>query len=276
VATNANLWKKTSEAKMSKQIRKLPPFQATIAGAFLAWATTPVNAAEPVSEPSTEPLMFSEGAKAMVCDRLGFLAIVRTSDEKISSPQFPLVQIQHSDGLFALTEEQVEIEGLSVSYTSFLKYRGGEEWVFSGFDGTQPFEDTCRDITGDLAFSFSKIALAASWGMPHIEERVRLFDAIQDDLQTRLELAGAEKDELERVTSRLEDENDRLSDDLGEILTAVCEVTAGADDLVTEASLQPAADARPAGISALRTAASSAGGCISDTVLTSSRNLPAR
>lgn len=262
---------------MSKKLPGLFWISATMAAAIgLGHGWTPAHAADPAPESSAEPLMLSEGAKAMVCDQLGFLAIVMNSDGTIASPQFPLVRIQHSEGLFALTEEEVEVQGMAVTYTSFLRFEGSEKWVFSGFDGTNPFQDSCRDITGELAFSFAKIAIAASWGMPHIEQRVRLFDAIQDDLQTRLELAGFERDELIAERSQLRDEVDRMGGSLDTLLAAVCEATSGSDQFVMEASYGPGPTAVLPDLAVLRTAATSIGGCLTDTVLTSTQSLPAR
>jgi hypothetical protein len=148
------------------------------------------------AELSDQSLTIEDGAKVLVCEKVGFFAIVQDHKGGLSAPQYPQLQVQYSDGLFAMTEPEVEVGGVTVTYTSFLKFTGAQKWVFSGLDGTVPFQDSCRDVTTDLAFVFPKIAFAAAWGMPQIEERVGLFDAIMDDMRTRLELATAAQDDL--------------------------------------------------------------------------------
>ncbi len=242
----------------------------------LACWSLPALASEKSAENSAEPLMLSEGAKAMVCEKLGFLALVRNSDGTIASPQFPNVTVQHSEGLFAITEDAVDIRGMSVSYTSFLEFQGNESWVFSGFDGTSPFQDSCLDITGELAFSFAKIALAASWGMPHIEERVRLFDALQDDLQTRLEFANVEREQLLAENAGLSEQVARLENSIDELLFAVCEVTGNVEEFATEVAVKTAARPLQTELSTLQDTASSLGGCLTNTVLTQAQTMEAR
>lgn len=180
-----------------------------------------VSGVPALAEPSDQPLTIEDGAKVLVCEKVGFFAIVEDHDGRLSTPQYPQLQVQYADGLFAMTEPDVDVEGVTVAYTSFLKFVGAQQWVFSGLDGTTPFEDRCRDITSDLAFVFPKIAIAATWGLPEIEARVGLFDAIMDDMSTRLELATAERDELAAV-------NEVLQADYESLTLEACEFAAAA------------------------------------------------
>jgi hypothetical protein len=251
------------------------PWFVVFVGSLALWAP-PAFSSERSAENSGEPLMLSEGAKAMVCEKLGFLALVRNSDGSIASPQFPNISVQHSDGLFALTEDAVDVRGMSVSYTSFLEFQGDESWLFSGFDGTNPFRDSCLDITGELAFSFAKIALAASWGMPHIEERVQLFDALQDDLQTRLEFANIEREQLIAENVGLGEQVAQLESSIDELLIAVCEITGNVESFATEVAVKTTVAPLQAELSTLQETASSLGGCLTNTVLTQAQTLEAR
>ncbi|TMM48643.1 hypothetical protein [Sulfitobacter sabulilitoris] len=186
-----------------------------------------------------EPLTIEDGAKVMVCDQIGFLSIVRGIDGELMSPQFPRVEVQHADGLFALIEKDANLKGMRVNYTSFLKFQAPETWVFTGFQGTTPFQDSCQDITGDLAFSFSKIAVATSWGMPHIEERVRLFEAMMDDKSTRLELAVMKSAALDEANAQLRSELDKIKDKTENLQMASCSGGGLTLPRLVEASLAP-------------------------------------
>lgn len=212
-------------------------FHRLAAGFAMACMAGAAYAADEVAPTTTEPLTIDDGAKAMVCEKVGFLAILRDADGRLSSPQFPAIEIRYSDGLFALIEAESEVQGLQVPYTTFIRYHGPETWILSGFEGTTPFIDSCRDITADLAFSFSKIAFAASWGIPHINERANLFAALEDDLRTRLELATLEKEELAEANLRLVGQIDEISGELAEVRLVACELAGVADTLVVEAAL---------------------------------------
>ncbi|MGI1662323.1 hypothetical protein ACRDNQ_08780 [Palleronia sp. KMU-117] len=218
-----------------------------------------VLGAPAVAEPADEPLTIEDGAKVLVCEKVGFFAIVQDHDGRLSTPQYPQLHVQYADGLFAMTEPDVDIQGVKVAYTSFLKFEGAQHWVFSGLDGTTPFEDRCRDITSDLAFVFPKIAIAATWGLPEIEARVGLFDAIMDDMSTRLELATAERDEL-AVT------NEALQADYESLTLEACEFAAAALPVLKVVHAASATEAA-SDIDEVLGAATRLGDCLEDSVM---------
>jgi len=193
------------------------------AAAFFVAGLVPASAEPKRVGIASEPMTIADGAKTMVCEKIGFLAIVRDMDGTLVSPQFPHLDIQHSGQVFALTDTDAEVDGMRVNYTSFLRFEQPDRWVFTGFDGTLPFTDNCRDITSDLAFSFPKIAVGASWGLPHIRKRVELFEAFKDDMQTRLELSEVERQGLQEKNGILETQVTSLLAELDDLRRNACE-----------------------------------------------------
>ncbi len=233
------------------------------------------DAVEAQSAPLTvldieDPRGFSEGARVLMCDEIGFLSFVWGIDEELRSPQFPGAEVQYADGLIAITDE-VEINGISVRQSAFLSHLASGDWGYSGYRGTMPVADTCADITADLSESFVDLALAASWGMPQVRQRVDLFDALEDDLRTRLELA-----ELEGRKAR--DEAEALRVDLAGLETeietarmAVCEIATHTQGLLVEASAGGGAETPEAFVNALAEVGALTD-CIDDAVMVSGSN----
>jgi len=216
---------------------------------------------------SSEPMTISDGAKAMVCEKIGFLAIVRDTDGTLVSPQFPHLDIQHSDQVFALTDADAELNGMKINYTSFLRFQQPDRWVFTGFDGTSPFVDDCRDITSDLAFSFQKIAVGASWGLAHVRERVELFDAFEDDMRTRLELTDLERQTLEEQNEDLRTQVTSLNRELDELRLAACNRSLRSGQLVFAAKPVASAETGDASPPGPLTFSNPLWDCVEDTVL---------
>lgn len=216
---------------------------------------------------SSEPMTISDGAKAMVCEKIGFLAIVRDIDGTLVSPQFPHLDIQHSDQVFALTDADAELNGMKINFTSFLRFEQPDRWVFTGFDGTSPFVDDCRDITSDLAFSFRKIAVGASWGLPHVRKRVELFDAFEDDMRTRLELTDLERQSLEEQNEDLQMQVTSLHAELDELRLAACKRSLRSGQLLFTAGPGTNAETGDAGPPDPLSFTTPLWDCVEDTVL---------
>ncbi|MBY6067242.1 hypothetical protein KUW17_10860 [Leisingera aquaemixtae] len=186
---------------------------------------------------------FEEGARAMMCEKVGFLSFVWAIDQELKSPQFPDASVQYSDSLIAVTRDR-SINGISVPQSEFLWREAPRKWKYSGFDGIEPVTDSCTDITAEIAASFMDFAEAASWGLPDLEQRAVLFDALEDDLRTRLELAQIERDEAKQELVALRDENSGLETELSLARLAVCEISSRTQEMLVNASAVSA----PAGL----------------------------
>lgn len=226
-------------------------------------------AAPPLAVVETEdPHGFAEGAKAFVCDDLGFLSFVWGIDEELRSRQFPGAAVQYADDLIVVAET-LEIHGITTMQSAYLSRDPSGSWTYSGFRGTVPVSDRCADITAELAASFADIALAASWGMPEVQKRVGLFDALEDDLRTRLDLAELERDAALTETAALRDEMAGLETELVTARMAVCEMATQTQSLLTRASFDGDAGA-PAGFGELLAEAAGLAECIEGAVMVTS------
>jgi hypothetical protein len=132
-----------------------------------------------------------------------------------------------------------------------------------------PVSDRCTDITADLAESFVDLALAASWGMPEVSKRVVLFDALEDDLRTRLELAELERDSAQTEFAALREEMAGLETELVTARMAVCEMATQTQAMLVRASSDGETGA-PAGLGDLLAETAGLSDCIEGTVLTTS------
>jgi hypothetical protein len=207
----------------------------------------------------------ADGAKAFVCDDIGFLSFVWGIDEELRSRQFPGATVQYASGLIVIAET-LEIHGITTMQSAYLARGQAGTWDFSGFRGTTPVSDRCTDITADLAESFVDLALAASWGMSEVSKRIGLFDALEDDLRTRLELAEFERDAVTTEVAELRREMDGLETELVSARMAVCEMATQTHTLLTRASFDGETGVPPAfGDLLAETAALT--DCIQDTVL---------
>jgi hypothetical protein len=226
-------------------------------------------AADVVAEAGAQPLLpgIEDGAKALFCENLGFMSFVRGVDERLRSPQFPGATVQSGDGLIVLTSA-LEIQGITAEQSSYLTRGEEDRWTFTGFRGTEPVADRCTDITKDLAGSFRDLALAASWGMPEVERRVALFDALEDDLRTRLELAEFERDALLTDSDMMRQQVAGLTTELVTARMAICEIATQTQGLLTNASFGPEGGTPPAGFAELLAEASTMSECIEGTTMT--------
>jgi hypothetical protein len=222
-----------------------------------------------VAEAGTQPMRpgIEDGAKALFCENLGFMSFVRGIDERLRSPQFPGASVQSTDGLIVLTSA-LEIQGITAEQSSYLTRGEEARWTFTGFRGTEPVADRCTDITKDLAGSFRDLALAASWGMPEVQRRVALFDALEDDLRTRLELAELERDALLTDADTMRQQVAGLTTELVTARMAICEIATQTQGLLTNASFGPEGGTPPAGFAELLAEASTMSECIAGTTMT--------
>jgi hypothetical protein len=232
-------------------------------------AGEPVQTPEAVAEAEPQPLLqgIEDGAKALFCENLGFMSFVKGLDERLRSPQFPGASVQSTDGLIVLTSA-LEIQGITAEQSSYLTRGVEDRWTFTGFRGTEPVADRCTDITKDLAGSFRDLALAASWGMPEVERRVALFDALEDDLRTRLELAELERDALLTDSDTMRQQVAGLTTELVTARMAICEIATQTQGLLTNASFGPEGGTPPAGFAELLAEASTMSECIAGTTMT--------
>jgi hypothetical protein len=256
-----------------------PPIVAVVPEAEMtadlpqAEVTQAVPEAEPapvaIAEAEPQPLLegIEDGAKALFCENLGFMSFVRGVDERLRSPQFPGASVQSTDGLIVLTSA-LEIQGITAEQSSYLTRGEEDRWTFTGFQGTEPVADRCTDITKDLAGSFRDLALAASWGMPEVERRVALFDALEDDLRTRLELAELERDALLTDSDAMRQQVAGLTTELVTARMAICEIATQTQGLLTNASFGPEGGTPPAGFAELLAEASTMSECIEGTTMT--------
>ena len=187
---------------------------------------------------------FTDGAKAFVCSEMGFLSFVWGIDEELRSRQFPGATVQYANGLIVLAET-LEVHGITTMQSAYLSREPAGTWVFSGFRGTVPISDRCTDITAELAESFPDLAVAASWGMPEVSKRVVLFEALEDDLRTRLELAELERDAVKSEVAGLREQMTGLETELVTARMAVCEMATQTQSLLTRASFDGEAGAPP-------------------------------
>jgi len=215
-----------------------------------------------------DPQGFAEGARALVCDDLGFLSFVWGIDEELRSRQFPSAVVQYAEGLIVVTE-MLEIHGITTTQSAYLTREAAGIWTYSGFRGTVPVADRCTDITAQLAESFVDLALAASWGMPEVAKRVGLFEALEDDLRTRLELAELEREAVKAEEIALRDEMSGLETELVTARMAVCEIATHTQALLTLASFEEDA-APPTGFGDLLAETAALTECIEDAVLVTS------
>ena len=212
-----------------------------------------------------DPRGFEKGARALVCNEFGFVSFVWGIDDELRSRQFPTATIQYSDGLIVVTDT-LEIHGMTTMQSSYLAHASADTWTYSGFRGTVPVADRCTDITAELAESFVDLALAASWGMPDVARRVELFDALEDDLRTRLALAELEREAVEIQAAALRNEMAGLETELVTARMAVCEMATHTQGLLTLASFDGDAGA-PTGFVDLLAETAALSDCIEDTVL---------
>lgn len=244
--------------------------EAEVPLAEVTQAVPEVDAApDAVAEAGTQPMLpgIEDGAKALFCENLGFMSFVRGIDEQLRSPQFPGASVQSTDGLIVLTSA-LEIQGITAEQSSYL-IRGEEaRWTFTGFRGTEPVADRCTDITKDLAGSFRDLALAASWGMPEVQRRVALFDALEDDLRTRLELAELERDALLTDGETMRQQVAGLTTELVTARMAICEIATQTQGLLTNASFGSEGGTPPTGFAELLAEASTMSECIAGTTMT--------
>jgi hypothetical protein len=233
----------------------------------------PIEAAAPdaqtVASADTRPMLSGteDGAKALFCDQLGFMSFVRGVDERLRSPQFPGATVQSAEGLIVLTSA-LEVQGITADQSSYLTQGEGNRWTFAGFRGTEPVADRCTDITADLKASFTDLAMAAAWGLPEVERRVSLFDALEDDLRTRLELAELERDALLTDAEAMRQDVAGLTTELVTARMAICEIAAQTQGLLTNASFGPEGGTPPAGFAELLAEASTMSECIEGTTMT--------
>jgi hypothetical protein len=229
----------------------------------------PAPAPEAVAEAEPQPLSegIEDGAKALFCEQLGFMSFVKGIDERLRSPQFPGAAVQSTEGLIVLTSA-LEIQGITAEQSSYLTRGAEDRWTFTGFRGTEPVADRCTDITKDLAGSFRDLALAASWGMPEVERRVALFDALEDDLRTRLELAELERDALLTDADSMRQQVAGLTTELVTARMAICEIATQTQGLLTKASFGPEGGSPPAGFAELLAEASTMSECIEGITMT--------
>jgi hypothetical protein len=178
---------------------------------------------------------FDAGARVMMCDKTGFVSIVRTPDAGLRSPQFPASEVRMSDDLIILSGEQ-RVQDIAVPQSAFLWADAPGSWVFSGFDGLVPVTDRCRDITAEVAASFVDIAMATAWGMPKVDQRVALFDALEDDLRTRLELAEADRDAAHEQLAIQREAVEILDTELALARMAVCELASQTQEMLVTVS----------------------------------------
>jgi len=212
------------------------------------------------------PAGFEDGAKAFFCEGFGFVAFVRGIDQNLRSPQFPGATVQSADGLIVLTAT-LDIQGITTQQSSYLTRAAGDSWSYSGFQGTAPLADRCTDITQELAGSFATLALAASWGMPAVQRRIGLFDALEDDLRTRLDLAEMERDALLTDADAMREQAAGLTTELVTARMAICEIATQTQGLLRQASFGPDAGA-PARFTDLLAEAATMSDCIAGTVMT--------
>lgn len=215
-----------------------------------------------------DPHGFVDGAKAFACDDVGFLSFVRGKNETLRSRQFPGATVQYANGLIVVAE-MLEINGMTTAQSAYLSRDPAGTWTYTGFRGTVPVSDRCTDITGELAKSFVDLALAASWGMPEVSKRVGLFDALEDDLRTRLELAELERDGAKAEFAALREEMSGLETELVTARMAVCEMATQTQLLLTRASFDGDAGA-PARYRDLVAETAALTDCIDSTVLVTS------
>jgi hypothetical protein len=244
--------------------------QAEVPLAEVTQAVPEVDAPpDAVAEAGTQPMLpgIEDGAKALFCENLGFMSFVRGIDERLRSPQFPGASVQSTDGLIVLTSA-LEIQGITAEQSSYLTRGEEARWTFTGFRGTEPVADRCTDITKDLAGSFRDLALAASWGMPEVQRRVALFDALEDDLRTRLELAEFERDALLTDADTMRQQVAGLTTELVTARMAICEIATQTQGLLTNASFGPEGGTPPAGFAELLAEASTMSECIAGTTMT--------
>lgn len=218
-------------------------------------------------EARTQLPEIDEGARALFCETLGFLSFVRGVDERLRSPQFPGATVQSGDGLIVLTAA-LEIQGITAEQSSYLTRGEADRWTFTGLQGTAPVADRCTDITKELAGSFRDLALAAAWGLPEVERRVALFDALEDDLRTRLELAELERDALLTDADAMRSQVAGLTTELVTARMAICEIATQTRGLLTQASFGPDGGTPPAGFAELLAEASTMSECIAGTTMT--------
>ena len=197
-----------------------------------------------------EPGGFSEGARAMVCEERGFVSFVWGIDEELRSPQFPGATVQYADGLIVVTDDQ-ELNGISIRQSSYMTFVPPRGWTFAGYRGTVPMSESCIDITDPLADSFTDLAMAASWGMPKIEKRVEIFDLLEDDLRTRLELAERDRDRVIEDAAALRQNLESLETELATARMAVCEIATHTQGILSRASFNGSAEADAGFVDAL-------------------------
>ncbi len=230
-----------------------------------------MSAAPPIVVAASEaaPVLpgVEDGARALFCEEIGFLSFVRGIDERLRSPQFPGATVQAADGFIVLTAT-LETRGIAAEQSSYLTRGEADRWTFTGFRGTEPVADRCTDITKDLAGSFRDLALAAAWGLPEVQRRVALFDALEDDLRTRLELAELERDALLTDADTMRQQVAGLTTELVTARMAICEIATQTQGLLTQASFGPEGGTPPAGFAELLAEASTMSECIAGTTMT--------
>lgn len=226
---------------------------------------------ETYSHPDIEEIRgFVDGARAMMCNEIGFMSFVWGIDDELRSPQFPGAKVQYADGLIALTDDH-EINGIKIQQSAYLTFLRPGQWSYSGYRSTQPVSDTCVDITSALEESFVDLALAASWGMPKVRERVRVFDLLEDDLRTRLELARHERDEIRVEAAALRNDLAGLETELATARMAVCEIASHTRDLLVQASSGTTSHSAPEGFFATLAEVDAFDDCLSEAIFVTSR-----
>ena len=259
------------DEKIQRRLTKVGHFCAAIALAA-SQATADegqIASAPPETAALTEKSSGSaDGVKALVCDELGFLSIFGGIDEELRVRQFSGATVQHADGLIVVTNTQ-EIHGITTLQSGYFIRASARTWTYAGFRGTEPIADRCTDITTELADSFVALALAASWGMPEVERRVDLFEALEDDLRTRLELAELEREALQIEAAALREEISGLETELVTTRMAFCEIANQTQGLLTWTSFD-GDTAAPAAFIDLLAEATTLSECLEDTVVVTS------